>query len=124
MSQWTSVTGAIRFDCLSNDNNSELLEKLKAIFGHTCNEMSTPIEWHTCTIPYGTEGSLQYHIHQYETGMPWVIVSIWGDLRDFDNNTKIINWFYMICEEWRLTRQGVIEISSPTQTITVNFTGN
>jgi len=110
MSQWTHVTGAIRVDWIINaGNRGAAIRLVKSVFGKTCNPKSSQEEWQACTVPRGSEGSLQYHIHEYDTGLPWVIVPVWGDLRDYDNVDEIRQWFFSVCQQL-LIRQAILEI--------------
>lgn len=111
MSEWTHINGIIRFDgVVFDENSSELLHKLEGILGHTCRYDSPKEDWDACTVPCGSEGSLQYLIHEYATGLPWCVVAIWGDLRDYSNVQEITDWFNKVCKEWVCVRQGIIEI--------------
>lgn len=111
MSQWTHVTGGIRFDGVVMDGNrSMMLKGLKEILGRTCNWDSPSEDWTACNVPCGSEGSLQYHIHEYDKGLPWAVVVIWGDLRDYSDVKAISNWFENVCIGWPLIRQAILEI--------------
>ena len=124
MSRWTHVTGAIRFDGVAHvpTYRQTGLATLKSILGKTVTYDSPKEDWLKCSVPCGSKGSIQYHIHEYDTGLPWVIVAIWGDLRDYDNIQAIADWFSKICHEHPLVRQGVLEIQCGDQTRVVQFT--
>jgi hypothetical protein len=97
MSKWTHVTGAIRVDAVffKDEEGSEFYKhKLEKILGPP----RLYDNWKKSTLPCGSEGSLDYHIHVYrsEANMPWVVISIWGDLRDYDSADLIKKW-------WRFT---------------------
>lgn len=110
MSVWTHVTGAIRLDGLPNVHDKFTIEKIREVLGNTCTFDSLYGEAKACNVPCGSEGSIQYHIHEYGTGLPWVVVTIWGDLRDYENVKEIEEWFLGVCRKWGLVRQGIIEI--------------
>lgn len=79
MSIWTHVVGCIRVDGLPSFGNK--VSELEDIIGPMClwdswNEAST--------LPKGSEGGLQYKVIEYGTGLPWVVIPIWGDLRNFE----------------------------------------
>ena len=80
MAQWTHIIGCIRIDGLPGVVESHTVENVKKIFGPMClfddwNEKST--------LPLGSEGGLQYQVIEYYHGIPWVVIPIWGDLRNF-----------------------------------------
>jgi hypothetical protein len=114
MSLWTHVSGAIRFDgVVIRGNNEIMLKGLRKTLGNTCNFDSPKEDWDKCNVPCGSEGSLQYEIYEYHTGLPWAIVPIWGDLRDFGSEEQvrqIKDWFYRVCKDWGLVRQGILQI--------------
>lgn len=91
MSTWTHVVGCIRIDGIPHGfEDCDKVEDIEKIFGPMClydawNEEST--------LPRGSEGSLQYRIIEYYTGLPWLAVPIWGDLRDYDSVEEIKEWF-------------------------------
>lgn len=100
MSQWTHVVGCIRIDGLPKiDPQTYTIENIKQILGPIClfgdwNENST--------LPIGSEGSLQYEIIEYYSGLPWVVIPIWGDLRDFGpgDTPGIIEWWKNILKQF------------------------
>jgi len=96
MSQWTHVAGCIRIDDLFNDTAS----KIKAQFGITCTFDDGEDALDKCNVPCGSEGSIQYRIEH--TGSPyslsWGLVSIWGDLRDYNDATAIYEWIKKACD--------------------------
>jgi len=110
MSQWTHVNASIRFDMTSFG------EKYKPQLG----EM---ILWDDdgyndddgiddrYFIPEGSEGSLQYKIWEgtREYSAANCTVSIWGDLRSYDNVEEILEYFNKIVEG-KSIRSGVLEI--------------
>jgi hypothetical protein len=113
MSQWTSITGALRLDGVPNMMPNCTVESIKKLLGHTCGFDSPSEGWKVCTVPCGSEGSIQYLVHEYSDGLPWVVVTIWGDLRDFGSGEQIEEvkkWFYGICKEYPLVRQGILQI--------------
>jgi len=90
MSQWTHVVGCIRVDGLPKIIEEHKIENIEKILGPMC----LFDKWNDeSTLPRGSEGSLQYQIIEYYHGMPWVVIPIWGDLRDFDNPKIIQSWW-------------------------------
>lgn len=68
-------------------------------------------DWNEDTkLPSGSEGSLQYELHEYGNGLPWLIITIWGDLRDFDNENIIKEWFFKTIKEIGFIRDAVLKI--------------
>lgn len=111
MSVWTHVVGAIRIDGLPRlfpaIFNKEVIEDV--VKGNTCYE-GRKLAVYDNPIPSGSEGPLQYRIHEYETGLPWVIVTIWGDLRDFDDAESVKCWFEGLCLACGMVRDGILQI--------------
>lgn len=112
MSVWTHITGALRIDAVVMNKQHEqmILKKVHETLGKTCNHDSTSDVFNACNVPRGSEGSLQYYVHQYDTGLPWAIIGIWGDLRDYDNVDEIKAWWEKVCKAFPLVRQGVLVV--------------
>lgn len=91
MSRWTHVVGAFRVDSMSMDAPPKA-EDIEKVLGPMC-LFDTWDE--SSTLPRGSEGSLQYHVHVYREGgnLPWAVVSVWGDLRDYDSDSEIKKWW-------------------------------
>lgn len=93
MSIWTHVVGAIRIDGIPSID-PDALDRLIKVLGpmETFEDLSEDknIE---CKLPMGSEGSIEYNIHVYGDGLRWAIISIWGDLRDYDKPELIKVWF-------------------------------
>jgi len=109
MSQWTHLAGIIRLDNfgagivrLPNAHKNEKIKQavVKAL-GNTCNYDSPTEAWDRCTVPCGSEGSLQYKVFpnsdsdEDSHALSWGYAVIWADLRDFGSEDvpKIENWF-------------------------------
>jgi len=90
MSIWTHVNGNIRFDGIEYNN----LPKV--------DDYDTP---------RGSEGPLEYHYQIVGTGFVMANLTIWGDLRDYDDVEEIIDWIKNITKN-ALVRSGVIEINA------------
>lgn len=83
MSVWTHVIGCVRVEAFTPD---ESLEKVvKDILG-PISRFGKSVD---TILPCGSEGSLQYKIVEYDKGMPWIIIPIWGDLRDYGSGDMI-----------------------------------
>lgn len=106
MSQWTHVAGTVRLDSIGMIlvgglyayKRQIMMEAIQSAFGITC-DFDSPVEvWDDCSVPCGSEGSLQYRIvpnSEEEThNASWGSVVIWGDLRDFGHERvgEIADW--------------------------------
>ena len=114
MSIWTHVNGQIRIDDMRFGTDSNL-SIIKNIIGNTCDYHSTDEEWEKCSVPTGSEGSLQYSIIENpdKSSLAAYTVAIWGDLRDFSDKDvdKIRVWFDKILNSSGLwIRQAVLQI--------------
>jgi len=88
MSKWTHVNAAIRIDGIpSIDSKKPSLKPL----------------------PTGSEGPLQYQIKEYDSGLPWLAIQVWGDLRDYDDEKQIWEWFDNTFGYWSV-RDAVVVI--------------
>lgn len=59
-------------------------------------------------IPEGSEGSLKYNV-LFDPERKDATIMIWGDLRAFDDNDKIVNYFTRIVKDHHV-RSGILEI--------------
>jgi hypothetical protein len=95
MSRWTHVTGLIRINAIcGNFSKIELIEDIEHCFGKPVKFLD-PIEmWDKCTVPCGSEGSLQYEFidNNEENSMNCGTILIHGDLREYWNKEEIIHW--------------------------------
>jgi len=99
MSLWTHVIGSIRIDGLPKINEEVYnVGVVEAVLG----PMSTFDEPNEeCTLPMGSEGSLAYRVIEYDTGLPWIVIPIWGDLRDFgkkEDINRIVEWWHKLLD--------------------------
>lgn len=92
MSIWTHVLGTIRFDSWPG------LDAPEPDVGCPCHFTDPPEQWDKCNIPCGSEGSLK--ISKWEDPSKSTVAkytfTIFGDLRDYDNEQEIINYFNRI----------------------------
>jgi len=92
MSVWTHVSGSLRLDSIPGMGPPIDLHE---VLGFTCTFDDNPNAWDACTVPCGSEGSLQFGT------VPGVVPSslnshnviIWGDLRDYENPDSVVEWF-------------------------------
>lgn len=110
MSQWTHVSGTIRFDGFRS------VGQQPPDLGSTVGFDDPEGDWDACDVPCGSEGSLQYQIienpHLTATAA-WVAV-FWGDLRNFGENAEkdvqtIVDYFERIVKGAHL-RGGVFDV--------------
>ncbi len=106
MSVWTHVNVAIRFDGLPG-----IVPQAKPDLGKTCKWDDDGDAWDACTVPCGSEGSLQNSMVEYGGGLPWLAAQIWGDLRDYDDANEIVAYLNRICEGQQIRDGvGIIEV--------------
>lgn len=84
MSVWTHVAGIIRIDDLRFDERSpkEVIAKSLSY------------------IPGGSEGCLDYSVNVNPdiSHLAAYVISIWGDLRDYDDADEVKEWFVNWCD--------------------------
>ena len=118
MSIWTHVASIIRIDSfrLLDDSLSKSTKELFLdIFGKECHWESPEEIWIDAEnhpenyLPMGSEGSLKMSIwkNPSRSSMAAYTVSIFGDLRDYDDLNAIKTWFKTACDKV-LVRQAVI----------------
>lgn len=108
MSQWTHVSGIIRVDSIVDRGVTKEKEKklLEDFLGPICSyddEESSE----QCHLPCGSEGSLRYEVSitghaneepgYFSASVSRGHISIWGDLRDYNDFQEILNWFKSLC---------------------------
>ena len=94
MSTWTHVAGCVRIDALPFLRTEPVEDVVKRAFGKTCAYEDDTDVWDECTVPCGSEGSVQYGVVRTgtENELSWGLVYIWGDLRDYHDAYGIIAW--------------------------------
>ena len=104
MSTWTHVNSAIRFDSL------RMIQK-KPDLGISVSFEDSGDAWDRCNIPCGSEGSLTIDMWESpdESSMAAYNASIFGDLRDYDDDDEIISYFNRITEG-QMVRAGFFSI--------------
>lgn len=110
MSIWTHVSGCIRIDGLEflDDN---IKSSIKSAFGKTCQWEDPKNVWDECTVPCGSEGSIQYSVVKTgsENSLAWGLVYLWGDLRDYESPDEIFKWLQVACNDFWI-RNCAVEI--------------
>lgn len=99
MSTWTHVAGCIRIDDLSTtreEHKKKAAEIIRTAFKN---------------MPCGSEGPLnvRIYINPHIFCFAAFVLTIYGDLRDYDNIEEIENWFNSVCSQF-IIRQAVITI--------------
>lgn len=114
MSIWTHVNGSIRIDDMRFGSKSRV-EKIKEVLGPILNWDAIwdqdGAEELTTSLPTGSEGSLEYSIYEnpHESSLAAYVVSIWGDLRSYDDIDEIKAWFEKVLGSF-MVRQAVLEV--------------
>jgi len=109
MSQWTHLAGIIRLDNLGAGmvrlptarKNEKIKQAVVKALGNTCDYDSLEAAWQCCTVPSGSEGSLQYKVLPNSDSdedihaLSWGYAVIWADLRDrgSEDVPEIEKWF-------------------------------
>lgn len=114
MSNWSHVAGIIRIDDIRFDDKTPDFDVLigKSMSYQDLIEMEDDIN-ESEYLPMGSEGSLQKSvwINPDISHMSAYTVSIFGDLRDHDSTSEIIEWFKNKCKRISqdyMIRQAVI----------------
>lgn len=108
MSTWTHVAAIIRIDAIKGLLGPQSKEDIHKVLGPVA-EFDGPQEaWDACTLPCGSEGSLEYDIweNKDEHCMAAFTVSVFGDLRDYYETESIEEWFNSFCSKF-MVRQAV-----------------
>ena len=93
MSIWTHVAAIIRIDSIKGFGiGPQSKEELEKVLGPVAEFDGTDEEWNACTLPCGSEGSLQYVIWENEDDhcISAFTVSVFGDLRNYDESMSIL----------------------------------
>ena len=110
MSIWTHVAAIIRIDSIKGFGmGPESKEEIEKVLGPVAEFNGSDEDWNSCTLPRGSEGSLQYTI--WENGdehcTDAFTVSVFGDLRDYEETEPIEKWFNEFCGKFPLIRQAI-----------------
>lgn len=118
MSNWTHVAGIIRIDSIRIFENNIDFDKL---IGKEIEYDSSLTEWDTAYehpeeyMPFGSEGSLQKSIwvNPDKDCLSAYTVSVFGDLRDYDDLQEVVKWFKITCSKFDdAIRNAVIVVHS------------
>ena len=113
MSYWTHVNCIMRVDEVFGYRFDD--GRLRDLF-KTCTYNSSEKEFAECNVPCGSEGSLQVSIwiNPSEYGVDRYTVSIFGDLRDYEESRhqEIVEWLnHMIQDKELMIRDGVMTVN-------------
>lgn len=106
MSIWTHVAGIIRIDDTRFGGSN--VKKIKDLIEEG--------------LPYGSEDSLKFEVYEAveRPSIAAYVVSIYGDLRDFDSSSEVIDWFKGVC--YKIEEMESDEIISIRQAIITSRT--
>ena len=119
MSVWTHVTGVIRIDSIRISDDIPNFDKYfgkEWTFDDMWDDEPAYKEFEEnpdAFMPYGSEGSLtkSIWINPDRSEMASYVVTIFGDLRDYDTPEDIISWFKDCCKNvW--VRQAIITVET------------
>lgn len=105
MSIWTHICGCIRYDGI------EFLGQKVPDLGKTCSFDDDEDVWEACTVPSGSEGSLQYYLKTNDDDSQlsrWTAM-FYGDLRDYEDTAEVVSYFNSITEG-QFVRAGVFAV--------------
>lgn len=115
MSSWAHVVGCLRIDGIARMGARR--SAVEDILGPIAHYDSDDATYDKCTLPMGSEGSMEYAITEYDTGLRWIAISIWGDLRDVSSVDSIVAWWGALLDTFRnaapnpiLIRDGVLRV--------------
>lgn len=126
MSTWTHVAAVVRIDDFRFSDDQPIPD-WDEIFGKECRYRSSREVWDDCEkhpekyLPCGSEGTLRKTawVNPDSHQITAYTVTIFGDLRDYENLDEIIVWFKGIIESDKIgIRQAVITATNGYETKT------
>lgn len=108
MSTWTHVAAIFRIDAVKGFLGPQSKDDIKMVLGPIARFNGLEEDWDACTLPLGSEGSLEYDIWENENHhmIDAFTVSVFGDLRDYYETESIEEWFNSLCSKF-MVRQAV-----------------
>lgn len=129
MSNWTHVAGVIRIDSLRLVKDEDKNMDFDKLIGRECLWESDKSVWEdlemnpSSFMPFGSEGTLQKSV--------WVnpdkccaasyTVTIFGDLRDHDDPSEIIEWFKKVCDKFWIRNAVITACNEKNGTMTYTY---
>lgn len=114
MSVWTHVAGIIRVDGFGINPDFDKIMGKELRWGSSDWEHAEmfPMDY----MPFGSEGSLSKSIWKNpdSSSMAMYTVSVFGDLRDYEDSQAVIDWFIEVCDKLWI-RQAVITVHTEGQ---------
>lgn len=106
MSTWTHVSATVRYDAIRRAGIGGLPD-----LGKTFTYEDSQEKWEACTVPRGSEGSLQYLVwdNPSKNDLSAFTVVWWGDLRDYDDEVEIVKYFNRVTKK-QMVRSGILLI--------------
>lgn len=115
MSIWTHVNCCIRYDRIEGVMDYPPIEsKIGNTYDPYSNDEVVDNRLSNFLMPFGSEGSLNFSVwkNPHKNSFPTYTVSIFGDLRDYDNVDELINYFKKITvDSGEMIRNAVMEIA-------------
>lgn len=107
MSRWAHINGSIRFDGIA------MLGMSAPDLGKTVSFEDPQKKWNECTVPMGSEGSIQHYMwkNPSESSLAAYTAMFWGDLRDFTDEEEILDYFKRVVKD-QIIRSGIVEITT------------
>jgi hypothetical protein len=62
---------------------------------------------------------LQYEVIEYDSGLRWLCIPIWGDLRDYEDTAEIETWWNKLLPKLGMVRDAVLHIQVEGREATV-----
>ena len=124
MSVWTHVAGIIRVDSFRElEGDLDFTEIFGKELKYADSNFSDAYNHTDKYLPFGSEGSLKITIwdNPDKFQMAAYPVSIFGDLRDYDEPEKIIGWFKDKCSKLLIRDAVITARSSDSEPITWTY---
>lgn len=124
MSTWTHVAAVIRIDAVKGLFGPQSKDDIKRVLGPIARFGGPEEDWNACTLPIGSEGSLEYDIWENEDPhcLDAFTVSVFGDLRNYYETESIEEWFNSFCSKFMVRQAVCIAETEGSDTKVFKFT--